>query len=228
MSNSIGGNTKLDKAKELVGNLEANVVAYNEHKINFSHKLNRNGMSQMFNGGECEVRSVAAHNVHEKEGGRLQEVGTSMLLFGALIQQHDFEASGKDGSRLGRWVSVALRGSDGTLTRLVCGYNPCASAMKATCSLYQQQRRHFIMREKDRTCPRKRFRDDLIKQLVTWRRQGDRLIVCMDANEDIYKKSTGKTLVGNKELSMGEAVGDFTGKKVMATFFRGKTPIDGV
>ena len=84
------------------------------------------------------------------------------------------------------------------------------------------------MKEKDRTCPRKRFRDDLIKQLVTWRRQGDRLIVCMDANEDIYKKSIGKTLVGNKELSMGEAVGDFTGKKVGATFFRGKTPIDGV
>ena len=27
---------------------------------------------------------------------------------------------------------------------------------------------------------------------------------------------------------MGEAVGDFTGKKVGATFFRGKKPIDGV
>ena len=43
-----------------------------------------------------------------------------------------------------------------------------------------------------------------------------------------YKKSIGKTLVGNKELGMGKAVGDFTGKEVGATFFRGKTPIDGV
>ena len=72
------------------------MVAYNEHKINFSHKLNCNGMSQMFNGGECEMRSVAGHNVHEKEGGRTQEGGTSMLLFGPLIQQHNFKASGKD------------------------------------------------------------------------------------------------------------------------------------
>jgi hypothetical protein len=94
LSNSIGGNDKLDKAKELIDDLEADVVAYNEHKINFSQKLNRNGMSQMFNGGECEVRSVAAHNVHEKEGGRTQEGGTSMLLRGVLIQQYDFEASG--------------------------------------------------------------------------------------------------------------------------------------
>ena len=85
MSNSIGGNDKLDKAKELIDDLEADVVAYNEHKINFSHKLNRNGMSQMFNGGECEVRSVAVHSMHKKGDSRLQEGGTSMLLFGALI-----------------------------------------------------------------------------------------------------------------------------------------------
>ena len=54
------------------------------------------------------------------------------------------------------------------------------------------------------------------------------MIVCMDANEDIYKKRIGKTLVGNKEFGMGEAVGDFTGKKVGAAFFGGKKPIDGV
>ena len=47
------GNDKLDKAKELIDNLEADVVAYNEHKINFLHKLNCNGISQMFNRREC-------------------------------------------------------------------------------------------------------------------------------------------------------------------------------
>ena len=54
LSNSIGGNAKLDKAKELIDNLEADVVAYNAHKINFSHKSNCNRMSQMFNGGEWQ------------------------------------------------------------------------------------------------------------------------------------------------------------------------------
>ena len=36
------------------------------------------------------------------------------------------------------------------------------------------------------------------------------------------------TLVGNKELGMDEAVEDFTGKKVGATFFRDKKLIVGV
>ena len=119
MSNSIGGNVRLDKAKELSNDLEANAVAYNEQEINLLHKSNHNKMSQMFNGGECEVRSLAAHNVHKKEG-RTQEGGTHMLLFGALIQQHNFEASGKDESGLGRWVSLVLRGSDDILTHKIC------------------------------------------------------------------------------------------------------------
>ena len=90
------------------------------------------------------------------------------------------------------------------------------------------QRRYFITQEKDRTCPRKRFRNDLIKQLILWRKQGDRLIVCMDVNEEIYLKSIGKALVETNDLDMIEAVGNFTGRKIGATFFRGTKPIDGV
>ena len=54
------------------------------------------------------------------------------------------------------------------------------------------------------------------------------MIVYMGVNEDIHKKSIGKALVGNKELGMGKAVGDFTGNKVGAIFLRGKKQIDGV
>ena len=47
----ISGNEKLEKAKELINELEADVVAYSEHKINSAHKESVNGMGQMFNGG---------------------------------------------------------------------------------------------------------------------------------------------------------------------------------
>jgi hypothetical protein len=50
----------------------------------------------------------------------------------------------------------------------------------------------------------------------------------MDANEDIYKKSIGKTLTDTEGLNMVEAVGEFTGKKIGPTFFRGLKPIDGI
>ena len=49
----------------------------------------------------------------------------------------------------------------------------------------------------------------------------------MDANENIYKKSIGKRLTDPEGPAMRELIGDFTGKKLGATFFRGVTPIDG-
>ena len=94
----------------------------NEHRMNCSHKDNRNGLCQMFNGGECEIRSVAGHNVHEKKCGRVQQGGTGILLYGYLIDQYNFESSGKDDTGLGRWVSMLLQGADRIRTRMVCGY----------------------------------------------------------------------------------------------------------
>ena len=223
----ISGNEKLEKAKEIIDELEADIVAYAEHKINAANNDNVNGLSQMFNGGEAEIRTLCGHNVHE-DVGRIQQGGTSLLLYGPLIDQYDFEASGKDDIGLGRWVVMVFRGSDGITTRVVCGYNPCKSNIRARRSSYQQHRRYFIEKEKDTMCPRRRFHNDLVRQLTQWREAGDRIIVCMDANEDIYKKSIGKTLTQEDGLGMQEVVGAFTGEKLGATFFRGKTPIDAV
>ena len=89
-----------------------------------------------------------------------------MLLYEPLIQQYNFEASGKDPTGLGRWVSILLRGKDGITTGLVCGYNPCASSKKATRSSYQQHGSYLIKKEKDTMCPRKRFKEDLLLQLT--------------------------------------------------------------
>ena len=46
------------------------MVAYNEHKMKMGHKENRNGMSQMFNGREAEIRSVVGHNTQKKAEGQ--------------------------------------------------------------------------------------------------------------------------------------------------------------
>ena len=58
LQNKIGGNEKLQKCKGLVDELEVDLLAINEHKMRLGHQLNRNGLSQMFNGGETETRSV--------------------------------------------------------------------------------------------------------------------------------------------------------------------------
>ena len=85
-STTISGNEKLEKAKEISDELEADIVGYSETRINGRHKQNVNGLSQMFRGGEAEIRTVAGHNVHENVS-RFQEGGTAALLYGPLIEQ---------------------------------------------------------------------------------------------------------------------------------------------
>jgi hypothetical protein len=46
-------------------------------------------------------------------------------------------------------------------------------------------------------------------------RRWDRLIVCLDANEDIYNKLIGKALTDLEGLAMNEVVGAYTGEQTL-------------
>ena len=64
------------------------------------------------------------------------------------------------------------------------------------------------MQRKDLICPRVRFREDLVAQLQKWREDGDKLIVCLDTNDEhIYRKALGKALTNI--LAMKEVVGKY-------------------
>ena len=119
---SIRGNEKVERAKKVIDELEADVLCYNEHRVNMKHKEKYNGFNKLFRGGEADIRSVVAHNVHENVG-RVQEGGASMLLFGSLIQKFAVDHSGKDNTGLGRWCYMMFCGSEGIKTQLVSGTN---------------------------------------------------------------------------------------------------------
>jgi exonuclease III len=182
-------NEKVERMKELHNELKIDVAAYCKHKINFKHKRNANGFNQLFKGGEAAIQSIAAHYVH-KNVGKIQQGGTSLILFGHITQQLDPNKSGKDPTGLGRWSVMTLQG-EGVRTRIICGYNPCGNNKTNRGTSYQQQKRFFVTTRQDLTCPRKKFQDNLIAQMTKWREEGDRLIVCIDANENIYGKSIG-------------------------------------
>lgn len=211
-------NDKVERMKDLHDELEIDVAAYCEHKINYKHKKNVNGFNQLFKGGEAAIQSIAAHNVHENVG-RIQQGGTSLLLFGYLTQHLDSNESGKDPTGLGRWSVMTLQG-EGMRTQIICGYNPSGNNKINSGTSYQQQQRFLITTHQDLTCPQKKFYEDLTAQLSKWREEGDRLVVCMDANEDIYRKVIGRSLTDIHGLNMSKIVGDFKGKKIGPTFFR--------
>ena len=55
INNRLSDNEKVEKAKRLHNNLEVDIAAYNEHRLNMRHKDNVNGFNQLFRGGEAEV-----------------------------------------------------------------------------------------------------------------------------------------------------------------------------
>jgi hypothetical protein len=111
LNSRMSDNKKLDEARELIHDLEADIVCYNEHRLNLMHKDNKNGFSQLFRGGEADIQMIAAHNRHEgKEVSRVHEGGTAMLLYGTLVEQMNMEESGRDKSGLGRWVYMTFEG----------------------------------------------------------------------------------------------------------------------
>ena len=83
ISNRMCNNDKVEKAKELINDLEVDLVAYTEHKLNMRHKLNRNGFSQLFRGGEATIQLVVSHYVNENIG-KVQEGGTYVMAIGPI------------------------------------------------------------------------------------------------------------------------------------------------
>jgi hypothetical protein len=136
----------------------------------------------MFNGGETELWAIGSHN-RNKDAGKFQEGGTAMMIYGNLIQQFDPEESGRDNLGLGRWTYVLFCSTNNTVTRVICGYSPCANKKKDSGTVYQQYCQHLINKLKDNTCPRSRFQEDLLRTMRQWRWSGERLILCLDANK---------------------------------------------
>ncbi len=152
----------MEKAKEIHDELEVNIVAYNEHRLNMKDRRNVNGFNQLFKGGKVAIHSVVGHNVHENIG-QVQDGGTSLMAFGTVTEYLMHDQPGKDETSLGRWSVMTFKGDNG-LTRVVCGYNPCYNAKPECSTTYQQHRWFFIMKRKDPTCPWVKFREDLVAQ----------------------------------------------------------------
>jgi hypothetical protein len=137
LQSALSTNEKLDKARQVINDIQADVVCYNEHCQNLKHKTNQNGFRQMFNGGETELRAIAAHNVNE-DAGKFQEGGTAMLVLGDLIEQFDPQGLGRDNLGLGQWTFMKFSGGDGVVTWVICGYSPCSNKKKDSGTVYQQ------------------------------------------------------------------------------------------
>ena len=225
-NNRISGNHKIAKALDIKDDLDIDCLLYCEHRLNLRHKSNVNDFKQMFQ-REIACSAIAAHNVHEwRQAGRVQEGGTGAICFGDATGY--IRKMGRDKEGLGRWCWILFGGADGHTTRLITAYNPCKSGKANSGTSYQQQRRHFIMKKQDLTCPRTLFRRHLTAAITKWRAAGEKIILFVDHNEHVYDGMLGKALGDRDGLNLKEVILETTGVRTGATFFRGSNPIDGV
>jgi hypothetical protein len=176
---------------------------------------------------ELACTAVSAHNVHKaKRDGRVQEGGTGTICFGDSVGY--IKRTGRDKEGLGRWCWILLGRNNGHQTIIVTAYNPCKNKIVNSGTTYQQQRRYFIKRKKDLTCPLVLFRRDLIKQIKKWQESGVRIILFMDHNEHVTNGPLGKQLGDKNGLNLQEAIVQHTGTSPGAMFFRGSKPINGM
>ena len=112
--------------------------------------------------------------------------------------------SGEDESGLGRWSWMLFQGAHNNKTRIISAYKPCRTGPSGLRTVFNQQRRYFrsIGRKGN---PRTLFNQDLQEQLVQWRQGGEKLIVCIDANESAYN-GTFKEALSIPELGMQEVI----------------------
>ncbi len=137
----------MGKARYLHDELEVDIAAYCQHRLNMYHKKNHNGFNQLFNGGETAIQSIVANNVN-KNFGPTQQNGTSLIMFGSLTEQLNMNESGKDEISLGRWAVMMVE-RESIKTRIVCGYNSCGNSKLNNSTTYQQRGRYLNTKGKD-------------------------------------------------------------------------------
>jgi hypothetical protein len=227
----ISGNPKLTKLMGNIDELEVDVFGFNKHKINCLHKDNKRvSLNQLFNGGEVLSRTIGGNFKHPiaRTMGRRVEGGTGIAAYGDLASMIRSDLSGMDSTGLARWSYMTFSGQEGHLTTVVIGYNPCKSSRSYGQSSYQLQRAYFTMAKQDTCCSQKKFETDLVSLLTSWRQEGRRLIVCLDANDHVYTGKLAKALTGTPQLDLQETMLSTTGTPLTATYFRGTRPIDAI
>ena len=71
------------------------------------------------------------------------------------------------------------------------------------------------------------FCDDLCTLLKSWRRQGDRIILLIGANNNVHKGTLSQRLANNL-IELKEAVHEVTTGQGLNTHIRGSEPINGI
>ena len=139
--------------------------------------------------GYDPICSVQSFNKIETENvGQVQQGGTATILQGLFSKyiNRTGKNRGTNHTHLGKWSWYTLEGEPGHITKTITAYAPVGGSDSTFTSNWKHQHR-YIQNNNLRTTVFNIFCDDLCTLLKSWRRQGDRIILLMDANNNVHK-----------------------------------------
>lgn len=213
---------KTAEIKDLVEQYDVQGVALVELGFNWSSVPASANLSSWFKEWR-DCISATSHNRHESiPGVRHQQGGCGLLAFGSLRQY--VRKRCPDFRHLGRWCSWLVYDNPAHKTRFVAGYNVGRPKPTHYGTQYQQHLR-YIQHHDLETNPRRLFAADFLAVLLTWRRQGERIIIFWDANENILDGPLCKLIM--ERLDMVEVFSQHWEGEEPNTHIRGSEAIDG-
>lgn len=215
--------TKIRKVISLIDKYEVDGVTFCESGINWSVGPSSRDLKSLFDPHmEREVRTVSAHNIHGPRVSPFQQGGVSILLTHSLIQYARRHTT--DFRNLGRWTSWTLAHNPDHRTRIVVAYSP--GHFRAGPKTVYQQQMTYINRHHLSTTPYSLFVSDLVQQLTTWISSGDRILLFIDANEQI---TNGPIYFALSRINMREITHRYWEPGVVPhTHISGTKAIDGI
>jgi len=162
----------------------ANIACIQEPNVNWSPMLAtriQRIFQQQFGKAKIATSSSLQANLSEYQPG-----GTVTISIGSstsrLITTYD------DPHGMGRWSTIALRGKLNKTLVFISAYRVCNQAvMLGSQKAYTQQHTQLIQASHENPDPHKWFIMDLIKQIQQWQQQHYKILLCMDANENMAR-----------------------------------------
>ena len=183
---------------------------------------------------EVDLRSVSSYNTTENPKGHYQPRGTAIVATYILCGY--VKNTGVNYRKLGRWSWMLLEGEPGHRTRIVQVYSVGNNKSTELGSVYKQSLRCIQTNDlRSRSDPRRPITPkdlqivDLLEQLRTWKKQGDQMVVMMDANNHNLTGSFGKAIGSQKwDTGLEEVSHRVWGDVTPNTYIRGREPVDWV
>ncbi len=167
-----------------------------------------------------ETRSIVAHNIN-KRMQQNQFGGCAMMVMGTISPK--VIDSGVDFTGLGQWCWVRIE--LGTKkTRIVIAYQPYNSGWSAGTTVKDQQSQYFRALG-DAQSPRTIFFEQLISQLLVWKKIVNDIVLLGNFNKNVYLGRLSCCL-SQDDLKLSEICHKHTGVMIPPTFCTGSAPIN--